>query len=163
MHKTMFLLVVFACGMVYAASTCSYDGYRQACQHCSFDQYGTMNQTCYEGYQANAQVCVGAAYPNLATQHLLGGCPAVDSCVSNLQLCKNLRTTGNDSEDCQYGEIDSCFREADACAALADKNCSSVDKTNGTGEVLSYFNEMCFWISIVLMLGVFAAYAEHSG
>jgi len=95
------LLIVLLVSGIALAATCAEDAFVDACQNCQFDEYGKMNQTCYESYQARGQTCVGTAYPGMATQYIMGGCPAIEACASNLQLCKNLYTTGNDSKDCE--------------------------------------------------------------
>jgi hypothetical protein len=119
------LIALLVCGAAYA-STCSYDAFMQACHSCTFDASGKMNQSCYEQYQQSGQSCVAVTYPVLAGVYKAGKCPQVDTCASELQSCKSIYETGNDSADCNNPQIEECFIQSDVCVDKAASACAGV-------------------------------------
>jgi hypothetical protein len=84
-----------------------------------------MDEKCWQEVQDGAKVDLALAYPTMSFKHQWGGgCPQLDQCISALQTCKSLYTSGNDQTDCYHNRLTHCFRAADACAEAADKVCS---------------------------------------
>lgn len=118
-----FLFLLFA--GVCSASTVSIDSFKKSCNTCTFDAQGKMDKKCWEDIQESAKTSLGLAYPAMSFQYTLGGgCEALDKCISALQSCKAMYTTGNDKTDCTQGDLITCFKQADACADAANKVCT---------------------------------------
>jgi hypothetical protein len=124
MNLFSFLLILVCLISLSSAATCAEKSYSISCQKCTFDSNGKMDQTCYSGYQESGKLCLFAAYPLESIAYTNGECPAIDTCVDRLQTCKAFYASGNDSLDCESGQIDHCFTKADACVAAAVKNCT---------------------------------------
>ena len=123
-HILLFLLAFAALfGAFSAAATCSADAYKKACATCPFDSYGKMGKTCYDGLIDNSINCMAAAYPVLDASYSAGKCPDVDTCRSNLEICKETLHGASDKEDCGVAAIQECYSEADTCLAEANKKC----------------------------------------
>lgn len=102
---------------------CAADAYRKACSSCPFDANGTMNQTCYQGYQASGIACLSTTYPIMSAKYAEGNCSEVDTCSSELQACKAKESSGNDSFDCENVLVEGCMLEADKCMLASANSC----------------------------------------
>ena len=174
MKQNLLFIVLLISGMVYAASNCSQDAYRKACQNCAVDQFGKMNETCSQGYQSSGQACVASTYPVMATKYAIGMCPAVDACISTLQSCKDAFSLGNDSADCSYPPVEKCFKDSDICVDRASQNCSVPEATpvtnnagNNNGNSTDFVRgleddiiHMCPFGLMILAVGICAVYTE---
>ena len=110
----LFLLASFALiGTLSAATTCSAEAYAKACSKCSFDSYNKMNKTCYDDYISSGSGCLSSSYPVLAASYKAGKCPQVDTCKTNLDICKGALSSGNDKADCNVAAMKECYSEAD--------------------------------------------------
>ena len=122
----LFAIILFGLALAsfsFATTPCAYSSYHKACQYCSFDQNGKMDQSCYQGYQGGGTSCVASTYPIASGKYSLGQCPQIDSCTSDLQRCKAMVTSGNDKTDCSQSYVADCFSQADACMEAAAEAC----------------------------------------
>lgn len=121
--KTVFVLTILLVVASVSFAGCASDAYAKACSNCKFDQYGKMDQSCYQGYQASGTACVSAQYPVMSAKYAAGQCPAVDACTNTLTSCNDAISSGNDSEDCQGQVKAQCFHDADTCVTHAAMDC----------------------------------------
>lgn len=123
-----------------SAATVSIDSYQKSCTQCSFDANGKMDPLCWQGIQDNAKTDLALAYPAMSFQYQFGGgCAPLDQCVSALQACRSMRTTGNDDLDCKGNTLTYCFTSADACAEAANQICAEgkSEEESGITDVLA--------------------------
>ncbi len=155
MKLKILLIALLICGVAYA-STCSYDAYINACNHCRFDASGKMNETCYDLYQQDGKDCVAVSHPILASNYKAGKCPQVDTCASQLQSCKSTYETGNDSVDCKNFLVESCFKESDQCVEKAVQDCGGGLDLTGIESMLGPYCPFFMILSAVLLGAVYA-------
>jgi hypothetical protein len=149
MKLKILLIALLICGVAYAAE-CSYNAYADACHVCPVNEFGKMNQECYNVKQGDGEACIAEYYPILAANYKAGKCPQVDTCASELQSCKNRYASGNDSVDCNNSQIASCFKQSDQCVEKAVNDCGdSVDLTG------------CPFVGILSVVLLGAVYAER--
>lgn len=118
------ILVLLLIGGVFAG--CAAVGYQNACNFCSFNSQGKIEQQCYESYKTAGTTCTGAQYPITSAKYANGKCPQVDGCISELDSCTTQYRTGNDEEDCKEGSLAVCFAAADECMKQAAVTCGEI-------------------------------------
>ena len=117
------------CFLFFLAGTsfagCSYDSFTQACNGCTFDQYGKMNEECWQGYQSSGTSCLGKQYTLMSAKYMIGGCPQVDECASKLTACKDANNPGSNLLECKNLASLNCFIMADDCVDVANEICAN--------------------------------------
>ena len=137
-----FALTALLGGTVFALPSCSADAARNACNGCSFTN-NKIDSDCMEGFKNDGIKCVLKAYPALAANQvggyigdflgtdaggLLDGCPSADACTKALEMCIGAKCPGNDRQDCDSAECQSCYTSADRCIARAAADCKGEAK-----------------------------------
>ena len=107
-----------------ASAGCSYDSFNAACNDCTFDAYGKMNEECWQGYQSSGTTCLGKQYPMMSAKYMIGDCPQVDECASKLTACKDANDPGTNLKECKNLATLNCFTKADACVEAANEICA---------------------------------------
>jgi hypothetical protein len=125
MSKALVLILVLAFASLAFSASCAKDAYDKACASCSFTN-GKIDRSCSDGYKASGTACVSTSYPVMAGRYATGGCPALDSCASDLSSCIAQYSSGNDSADCQEGSVAVCYAAADECTKQAAIKCGEI-------------------------------------
>jgi hypothetical protein len=117
------LVLIGLIGSAFADTGCAAGSYDMACVGCPFDQYGKMDQTCYENHMNGGLACFSSKYPIASAAYANGKCSGIDSCHEELDSCLAQYQTGNDSADCYEDNTRSCFSAADQCMYEAAGEC----------------------------------------
>jgi len=118
-------------GMVFlslsgiASAGCTYDSFNAACNDCTFDAYGKMDQSCWQGYQSSGTTCLGKQYPIMSAKYMIGDCPQVDECAAKLTACKDANDPGSNLKECKNLATLNCFIMGDECVAVANEICAN--------------------------------------
>lgn len=121
---SMFVFGLLMLSFSFAAD-CARESYVKSCSHCTFEESGKMEQSCYKSQESAGQSCFAASYPITSMKYANGECPQIDECSAQLQQCKAMLTSGNDKTDCEQAYLADCFYQADACMADAAKECET--------------------------------------
>lgn len=117
--------ILLLAGISMAAEPCASKPFKDACNACTFDANGKMNEQCWKGYEDSGKTCLAVAYPGMTFAYQFGsGCKQLDECVSRLTACKEAMKSGSDKTDCNNPAMHYCFTMADNCALAANKVCS---------------------------------------
>jgi len=116
------MVFLFLSGISFAG--CSYDSFKAACDDCTFDAYGKMDQSCWQGYQSSGTTCLGKKYPMMSAKYMMGDCPQVDECAAKLAACKDANNPGSNLLECKNSATLNCFTMGDACVEAANKICA---------------------------------------
>lgn len=129
MTTRLFLGLVLVLALLSVSfAGCALDAYSKACNSCSFDADGKIDQSCSGGYKAGGTACVSTSYPIMSGKYAQGQCPEVDACAAELSSCSAQYSSGNDKEDCQEGSVSVCYSAADQCVKQAAIKCGEVEK-----------------------------------
>lgn len=108
-----------------AAAACASKPFIDACNACTFDANGKMNEECWKSYESSGQTCLLTSYPGMSFKYQFGdGCKQLDECVARLSACKEAMKSGSDAKDCNNPAMIACFTKADNCALAANLVCS---------------------------------------
>ena len=150
----VFVILLSISGIAYAMD-CATSAYVTSCNRCSFNASGAMNETCYNSYQEYGKRCIAEKRPLLASAYSHGQCPQVDACSQELKSCKNAASTGNDQQDCLNPLVGTCFTDADACVAKADRDCQS--ELNAAADAFIDWCPFPIFMVFLLLAGLFYA------
>ncbi|MFN7991504.1 MAG: hypothetical protein U0R44_05080 [Candidatus Micrarchaeia archaeon] len=144
-HISLMIGLIMLAGTSYAMG-CAEDAYSKACNSCSFDKDGKIDQSCSSGYQSSGKTCVSTSYPIMAAKYAEGKCPDVDSCADELRSCTAQYSTGNDNADCLEGSVAVCYSAADACVRSAASKCGEIQNPclGSTATFMLLFGGMAF-------------------
>ncbi len=128
------LLFIFViAGVANAAATCASGPFIKACNACTFDANGKMNEACWKSYESEGQTCLATSYPAMALKYQFSGCKQLDTCISRLSSCKEAQKSGSDAKDCNNPSMINCFKIADNCAEAASKVCADGETEEEAG------------------------------
>jgi len=137
LSKTRFLVIVFFCVVFLslvsdssALASCAVNSFTGSCGNCAFDNYGKMDQTCYNKYENGGRGCLAVKYPVMAVMYPLGSCPALETCVNSLKGCSDVKCVGTGKSNCRNPVCKACYEEADRCAFRASKDCDETARCN---------------------------------
>lgn len=118
------IALLLLAGLSHAEATCALDSFQKACDSCSFDANGKMDQECWKQYESEGTTCLGISYPMMSAKYTFGSCPQMDECVQRLSACKEMHKSGSDLVDCKNPEMLYCFLKGDNCAQAANAVCT---------------------------------------
>lgn len=120
----MIVALLFLAGFSHAKATCAFDSFMKACDSCTFDANGKMDQQCWKQYEGEGTTCLGLSYPMMSVKYSMGFCPQMDECVQRLSACKERYKSGSDAADCNNLDMIQCFDIGDNCAQAANAVCA---------------------------------------
>ncbi len=127
------IFIIAMAGVANAVATCASEPFLKACNACTFDANGKMNEACWKQYESQGQTCLGTSYPMMALKYQFSGCEQLDTCVQRLGACKEVWKSGSDAVDCKSVGMINCFKTADICAERANAVCADGKTEEETG------------------------------
>jgi hypothetical protein len=133
MRLVLLVLIFAAANIASAAADCASGPFLSACNDCTFDAKGKMDQACWKSYESEGKTCLATAYPMMAIKHQFSGCEQLDTCVQRLSACKEAHKSGSDLVDCKNQGMIECFIKADNCAEAASRVCADGETEEQAG------------------------------